>query len=186
MKSHLPIEIWRDQLEKNPGVKLIQTIRNPRDTLASYYNFYCMNEAFGAFKGSWEDFFQMAKDKTLFGDYFEFHAEWYPYMRNRKNSLILFFEEMKSDLRGTVKKIAAFLDCKLSAKVLDIIVERTTFQNMSKDPMLIPKFTNFRKDFARRGEVGNWKEYFSKEQIEFVDRKCKDILNPIGLDFEYE
>ncbi len=185
MRSHMYLETWKNELEKNPDVKLIQTIRNPRDTLLSYYKFYCMNEALGAYNGTWDEFFEMVRDQKV-TDYFEFHAEWYPYIKKRNNSLVVFYEEMKADLRGTVEKIAEFLGHNLSKKVLDIIVQKTTFENMAKDQMLTPQMAHFRKNFARQGEVGNWKKYFNKDQIEYVDKKCGEMLDPVGLHFEYE
>ena len=38
MKTHLPFPLWKKQLEKHPDLKVIQTLRNPKDTLVSYYH----------------------------------------------------------------------------------------------------------------------------------------------------
>ena len=39
--------------------------------------------------------------------------------------------------------------------------------------------------FIRKGVVGDWKNYFSKEQSDFVDSLCADLAER-GLTFEFE
>ena len=113
--------------------------------------------------------------------------EWYNYNKTRQNSLILNFEDMKSDLRGTVKKIASFLNKNLSEKTIDMITQRTTFANMSKDPKLSMESLPFlRKEFMGKGKVGSWKKWFNQEQIDYVDKRCMESFDPIGLKFNYE
>ena len=186
----MPLRYFKEQLDENPDMKIIQVTRNPRDTLVSYYKFYCMNEQLGAFIGTWADFFDLIKAKELAGgDYFDHQAEWYSYNKARKNSLILNFESMKLDLKGHVLKLSDFLGKKISDKVLETIVQRTTYSNMVKDSMLNPMPENipfFRKDFMRGGKIGSWKDCFTKEQIEFIDEKSEKILKPVGLTFNYE
>ena len=36
IKTHLPASVWEDNLQKNPNVKIINVIRNPKDTFVSY------------------------------------------------------------------------------------------------------------------------------------------------------
>ena len=38
LKSHLPYPLWKNSIQKHPELKIIQTIRNPKDTLVSYYH----------------------------------------------------------------------------------------------------------------------------------------------------
>ncbi len=116
-----------------------------------------------------------------------FQVEWYNFNKTRENSLILYFENMKSDLLGTVKKIATFLGKNLSEKVINIITQRTTFENMRKDPKLSLEGTpGIRQEFMNKGVVGNWKTWLNQEHIDFIDQKCREYFNPIGLEFTYE
>ena len=91
-----------------------------------------------------------------------------------------------------MKKIADFLGIRVSDKVIDIITKRTTFENMKKDTKLMPPvakknpFSSGRSEFMRKGKAGDWKEYFSKDQEEFIDKKCKEIVSPLGIEFTYE
>ena len=40
--------------------------------------------------------------------------------------------------------------------------------------------------FQRKGTVGGWTEYFSKEQSEYLEQKVQEKLVGSGLSFEYE
>ena len=190
MKTHLPCEIWKGKLEKNPNLKIIQTVRNPKDTLVSYYH-HCRNEShLGRFNGTWDQFFEVFKKKQLpWGDYFDDITECFKFFKTRENILVLPYEEMKKDQRGYVIKITKFLWYdNLSDHVIDLIVEKSKAQNMKKqvNPMF-KKDSVWRKDgdFIRKATVGDWANYFSKEQNEYIDAKCKEHLKPLGLTFDY-
>ena len=190
IKSYLPYELWKTQLEKHPDLKVIQILRNPRDALVSYYHFGRSEGHFGAFNGTWDQFFELYQQKRLpFGDFFQISADWYKFNSGRKNSLILRYEEMKKNPKQHVSKIVEFLGYELKDETVDEIVEQSTFKQMSK--MFAPiqeknaAWNPKRSNFIRKGEVGDWVNYFSKEQREYVDAKCKEYLEPLGLNFEY-
>ena len=189
MQTHLPYKLWRAQLEKYSNVKLVQTIRNPKDTLVSYYHHMRNEGVLGAFNGTWDQYFQLFKERKLpYGDYFEHMADWLNFLKERNNTLILRYEEMKKDHRGHVMKIAKFLGQDISDKIADVIVQKSTVQNMSKEINSVVKgLTTWNKDgnFIRKGQIGDWVNYFSKEQSEFVDAKCEEYLKPLGITFDY-
>ena len=186
MKTHLPYVLWKQQLEKHPNIKVIQTMRNPKDTLVSAYHHCRCDGQMGAFHGTWDQYFEMFKENKLaYGDYFEHTANWYKFNKDRKESLILVYEDMKKTHRDHVIKIAKFLGYDLSDKVTDIIVKRTTFKDMSKTVKDYPGWKSERSSFIRKGEVGDWVNYFSEEQSKYIDAKCEKYFEPLGLKFEY-
>ena len=189
MKTHLPYQLWEKQLQKYPNLKVIQTIRNPKDSLVSFYHHMRSDTQLGAFNGSWDQYFELFKQKRLpWGDYFQHNADWYKFNNGRKESLVLKYEEMKKDHRGHVIKIAKFFGCDLSDKVIDIIVEKSTFKTMAKNINSAmegrPGWKSDRSALLRKGEVGDWVNYFSKEQSEYVEAKSKEYLEPVGLKFD--
>ena len=191
IKSHLPLSYWKEALDNSPETKVIQTIRNTKDTLVSYYHFYRMNMSLGCFSGTWDDFFEMVEnDQIFFGDPCKSMAEWYTYNTTRENSAVFVYEDMIKDLRSNVKKLADFLGRDVSENVLDVITEKTTFSNMCNDPNLditgIPTFKQEISKFLRKGKVGDWKEYFNEKQNEFIETKIRRFFEPIGLRFDYE
>ncbi len=190
LKTHLPLSYWKDALEKSPKTKVITTIRNPKDTLVSFFHFYRMNRMIGGFHGTWDQFFGMVKDNcVLYGNYFKHTSEWYSFNRSRENSLVLVYEELKNDLRTNVQKLAEFLGRKFPDEIIDKIAERSTFESVVKNPNLTkrgPHIMTERGTFFRKGQVGDWKNYFNEEQNAFVDNKTKEYFGPIGLKFQYE
>ncbi len=191
IKTHLPLDLLKENIDKLPNMKIIQTIRNPKDTLISMYHMVRMVKNLGSFRGTWDDFFSMFKAGNFPGsDMFEFTVDWYNYNKNRENSLVLIYEEMKEDLRSHVVKIASFLGRDLSDKVIDYITEKTTFQNMAKDPKYnredVPVFDKSKSKFLRKGTVGDWVEYMSDEQSAYVDVKYKEVFVPAGLQLKFQ
>ena len=193
IKTHLPVSVWKDNLEKNPKVKIINVIRNPKDTLLSWYHHYTFDPAVGCFTGSWNDFFKLAKEgRVCWGDVFDHYVGWYNYLKNRDNSLVLKYEDMKKDLKGSVEKIASFLNYDLSPDAVDLIVHKATFKNMKKDPKLNYsggvelEEDDTSKVLLRKGTVGDWANYYTKEESDFIDAKCKQLLEPLGLNFEFK
>ncbi len=191
MKTHLPLKFYKKQLDAYPATKVVQITRNPKDTLVSFYHFYRMNKGLGHFKGTFSDFFAMFERKELvFGDLFEHTAEWYKYLKDRDNSLILVYEDMKRDLKGNISKICKFLGRDLPEHVIDLIVTKTTFDNMSKDKALNQSyhehFDKKKSTFLRKGKVGDWVEYFNEEESKIFDQKSKEFFEPLGLNYEYQ
>ena len=190
MKSHLPYSHWKEQLDKYPKMRVIQTIRNPKDTLVSLFHHMSNDNTVGGFNGTWDQFFdELFKEKKLpFGNFFEGIEAWVKFFQKRDNTLIMRYEEMKKDHRGHVLKIAQFLGCDISDKVADLVVEKSSFQNMSKKiNSALNESKTWKKGgkFVRKGEVGDWVNYFSDEQSKYIDEQCKEYLEPLGLTFEY-
>ena len=190
MKSHLPYSShWKIQLDKHPNMRVMHIMRNPKDTLVSFYHHMRNERLFGGFNGTWDQYFDLFKEKRLpWGDYFEVTADWLKFFKDRKNTLVLKYEEMKKDHRGHVLKIADFLGFHLSDKVVDLIVEKSSFKNMSQEinSMLkdVPTWNQGGK-FIRKGEIGDFLNFFSEQQSQYIDRKFKEYLEPLGLTFEY-
>ncbi len=192
IKTHMPLRYFKETLEKNPDIRVLQIIRNPKDTLVSYFHHYRRARGLGHFIGTWDDFFNLStSNKTIFGDLFEHTKEWYLFNKTRQNSLIVFFEDLKRNLKENVAKIAAFLGKPLSDKVLNKIVEMVTFDNMNANPKLnmeseTNRFSGMKgQKFMRKGKVGDWVEQFSKEQSEKIDEKVKECFDPIGLKLDF-
>ena len=40
--------------------------------------------------------------------------------------------------------------------------------------------------FMRKGEIGDWKNYFTEEMNRRMDEAIEKYLKPIGLEFQYE
>lgn len=133
-----------------------------------------------------------------FGNYFDHLMSWYSH-RNEPNVMFITYEELKSNTRGSILKVAEFLGeqyvkkLKNDPEVLEIIVQKTNFENMkqlnmnkkevqmefasSKQPTEVAELVAQLKDpeihvFVRKGCVGEWRNFFSEKQIE----RMKEII----------
>ena len=75
---------------------------------------------------------------------------------------------MKHDLAAQIHRMGAFLGKDLSPQAVAAIAEYGTFERMSANPFT-NREGNLRIDFSivhpmRKGEVGDWKNYFTTEQ----------------------
>ncbi|XP_038065186.1 sulfotransferase 1C2-like [Patiria miniata] len=190
IKSHLPGQLLPPQMwTKKP--KIVYVMRNPKDLVVSFFYFTRMMdrsqqkqaETFG-------DFFDQALEgKTMYGPWWE-HYLYFWRKRHEPNILLLWFEDMKRDLRGIVEQISQFLGKNLSAERLDAITEHCTFANMKKNPMANPdtlienaggQDTGEKASFMRKGKVGDWRSHFTVAQNEAMDALIKEKLHGTGL-----
>ena len=191
MKSHYPASIFQSQIETG-HCKFIVILRNIKDVLASYYHFYQANAVFGFFTGSFDEFFELFRKKRLcYGDWLDHSVGWWKY-RDNKNVLFLTYEAMKKDVVAEIKKIAIFCGQSLTSEEIDFIVKKTEFNKMKKDPMahytlsMTPdSHDSSISPLLRKGEVGDWKNYFNEEMNEFIDEHYISPLKAEGVQLDY-
>ncbi len=189
MKTRLPASFFRMQVESG-NTKAIAILRNPKDVLVSQFNFYRMNRGY-KFDKSWDYFFDMFRAKHLFwGDWFDHVLSWWS-LKDQSNVHIVFYEDMKRNLRAEVTKMAAFTGRHVTEDQLDKITEHCQFESMRDNPATNFSVARYIYDFSkapfmRSGTVGGWKDYFTQEQSDFIDQMCQERLHPYGLHFRFE
>ena len=108
-RCHLPFSFMRRQVVDDKA-RFIIVMRNPKDTLVSFYHFYRSSSPFGKFPGTWDEFFEIMKQKRLsFGDVIDHYQGWWE-QRHLSNVLIVKYEDMKKDLCGAIRQVAKFCD----------------------------------------------------------------------------
>ena len=85
-----------------------------------------------------------------------------------------------------MEKIAKFIGREISPETRDLIVQQTSFGAMK-----CSEHTNFRwfegmkgDGFIRKGQVGEWKKYFTDEQNELFDKVFKERMEGTGIAFD--
>ena len=138
--------------------KIVVVIRNPKDTLLSYYHFYQMHAGFGLFKGSWGDFFELYKNKGLsYGDWLKFYKSYWEH-RSKSNVIFLAYEDMKRDVKSCIKQLASFIDVPCTEADVEEISRLVDFQHMKQNISVNRKTSKIMhkdKDFIRKGKVGS-------------------------------
>ena len=188
--THMPFRLVKRQVLEDK-VKVIVLMRNPKDTLVSFFEFHRMNQQLGSFSGSWHQFFELFKRRPLMGDVIDHCVEWWK-VRDLENVMIVRYEEMKKDLDAVVRKVAKFLGCELEDNCLQKIVHLTGFKEMRTNPRVNgvgnqkAGLYDFEKaTFLRKGVVGDWVNYFSEEESHYIQTKCDEKCAPHGLTFEW-
>ena len=99
------------------------------------------------------------------------------------------YEDMKRDLLSEVNKIVKFIGFNLDSETVSDITSKTTFEAMKDDPLANYSWSKFRQQnqtpFIRKGEVGDWKNYFSEEQSKRVDAIYEARCKPVGLELDF-
>ncbi|XP_054725391.1 luciferin sulfotransferase isoform X1 [Anastrepha obliqua] len=200
-RSHLTLDLLPRGFE-TVKPKIIYTARNPKDLCVSFY-YYC--KLVHGLKGPFDDFLDLFLDeRSPMGSYWN-HVLPFWHRRNEPNILFLKYEDMKRDLPKIVRRCAEFLDIdyQLTDEDLTRICEHLKFDKMQMNPAvnLEPLLKNVadgqnnnsenvnngeRSKFIRKGEIGDWRNYFSTDATkrfdEWIERNCKGS----ELVFEYQ
>ena len=173
-ETHVLFETARKLVEDKK--KVIVGIRNPKDTLVSWYHFCRMNKVMGLFPGNWSQFMTLYKaGKIPYGDYFDNVLSWWN-ERHRENILVVFYEDVKHQPFSTIKNISAFLGKDYSDSDIQRVVDWTAFSNIKNQPM--SNYTKGRiatilkpeiSPYMRKGTPGDWKNYFRNEDNIYID-----------------
>ena len=159
-----------------------------QDSLVSFFHFYRAMKVFNYRDGEWDHFFERYKRKQLFcGDWFDFNMSWWKH-KDDPNFLFLTYEDMKHDIYSVIAKLCDFLDKPLGEELVHKIVAHTSFDQMKNNKMANYEFCKTMDQsvskFVRKGQIGDWVNYFSDEQAAFVDEQLLEKLQDTGLSFQ--
>lgn len=114
--------------------------------------------------------------------------------RKHPNLLFLFFEDLKKDLRGSLKRVADFLGKTPSEDQLDQLADHLHFRNIKNNPwvnwewLTKSKWSSGdpNKRFMRKGQTGDWKNHFTPEMDEKMSAWMKREMEGTDLSFVLE
>ncbi|XP_056343848.1 sulfotransferase 6B1-like [Oenanthe melanoleuca] len=177
--ENLPTSIFRNK------VKILLLVRNPKDVATSFFHF---SNGLGIFPSydTWDDFFtDFMSKKVAWGSYFEYLYEWNKYI-DKENIMTITYEELKENCALGVKNIAAFFRIPLTEEELQLVVERSSFQSMKKN--LEKTHRTISNILFRKGGVSDWKNLFSEEQNEKMDKVFEEQVagTKLGKKLKYD
>ncbi|XP_037786896.1 sulfotransferase 1C4-like isoform X2 [Penaeus monodon] len=191
MKTHLPFSLISPDVMEH--AKVVYVARNPKDTMVSYLHHHRLFRE-QEFVGSLESFVDyFVKDDLVYGPYW-LHLKEAWQRRDHPNLHFVFYEDLKADIKGELKKLDAFLGTGLSEDQLANVAKYTSFgemkareeKNLDKDYMNNDAFVNQdvrKKDggFFRQGKAGDWKNKLTPELVgkmeDWISQKCDFGIN---------
>ncbi|KAI3471016.1 hypothetical protein Pfo_027679 [Paulownia fortunei] len=174
LHTHLPYAVLPDSI-KNSGCKVVYIARNPKDTLISMWHF------FNSILRPNHDPFPIEKAVDCFcsgvhqyGSFFDHVVEYWQESQKRPHKILfLKYEELKSDPKGQVSKIAEFLGGHLQMR------RKLKNLEVNKSGSILLNVPN--SSYFRKGEVGDWKNYLTPEMEEQINQTSRIKLEPFGL-----
>jgi hypothetical protein len=178
-----------DLLPYSPEARYIAVIRDPKDVFVSNY-FFVRDGVYGKAMPSTDTWYRLYLSKNfLLGGSWAVNAAGYWAERHKPNVLVVSFKSMKRDLRGTVLKVAQFLNIDASDALIDEVCSLSAFAHMKAidHKFHIGKLVPWREAGAmmRKGNQGGSAELLSGEQQREMDRHFMAELRELGSDFPY-
>ncbi|KAK6115306.1 hypothetical protein DH2020_007575 [Rehmannia glutinosa] len=186
LHAHLPYVVLPNSI-KNSASKIVYITRNPKDTLISMWQFfnslYRPNQDPFPIEKAFDCF---CSGVHQFGPFFEHVVEyWQESQKWPQKILFMKYEELKSDPKGQVSKIAEFLGRPFAdEKEVDAVLWRCSLGRLknlevNKSENILNDVPN--KSLFRKGEVGDWKNYLTPEMEEQINQICRIKLEHFGL-----
>ncbi|XP_052065374.1 sulfotransferase 1A1-like [Mytilus californianus] len=177
--SSLPRDILT---QKN---KVVFVNRNPKDVAVSLYHF-CRHTI--NYEGSWNDFLQLFMSEggmVYAGPWHKYMMDWDNVIRNNSklDVLVVNYEDLKMNPLKEIERLAEYLDIKNSTDFYSQVADRCRFNQLKDDY----KNRNhpFREVIFRKGDVGDWKNWFTVAQNEEFDKHLTEKLTNSSWTFKY-
>lgn len=187
LKTHLPV----DALVFSPQAKYIYIGRDGRDVLWSLYNhhvnanatFYdLVNNTPGLVgpplappSGSVREYFLdwLENDGYPFWSLWENMRSWWQ-VRHLPNVLMVHYAQLKQDLPGQMRRIAAFLETPIDESRWEAIVEHCTFDYMKRNAEQVAPlggmiFEGGAQTFINKGTNGRWRDTLTDADIRWYE-----------------
>jgi len=194
IKTHLPV----DALVFSPRAKYLYVGRDGRDAVWSLYNhhananehFYeALNNAPGRVgppieppPDSIPDYFRrwLEEDGYPFWSFWENMRSWWA-VRDLPNVKLVHFNELKKDLPGSIRAIAAFLDIPIDEAKFPAIVAHCSFDYMKSHaeqvtPLGGALWNGGAKTFINKGTNGRWRDMLTADDIARYEAKVRAEL----------
>lgn len=162
-----------------PDAKIIHLVRDGRDVLTSGTFDWLLKDAEGTDRHAFyfnpipgmrlERFFDAQVIKKWSANW----CETIDVFDATPPDLRVSYEEMKSDMSQTLRRVFETLDVDTSESISDSCAEQTTFERLSGRPPGQEEPTSK----ARKGIVGDWKNYFTLPDGELFDALAGEQMN---------
>jgi len=195
LKTHLPV----DALVFSPKAKYVYIARDGRDVAWSCYNHhYHLNDIlYDGLKSlpylgpHWER--PRTNDvREYYLDWFNGKGPWWPFWENIRtwwdirelpNVYFVHYQNLKDDMEGQMRKMAAFLDYEIDESKWELMVKHCSFDYMKHNaPLSTPLggaiFDGGAEVFINKGVNGRWSDTLTQEDNEAYEARALEELGP--------
>lgn len=172
---HLPKDF------KNRKCKILYMLRNPKDVAVSFYNHHVKVLEY-EYSGSWEHYLtRYLKGDIDYGSWFDYILDWEKVMEDNPEYPIhtLHYENMKQDSISEILRLAKFLEVEASEDLVKAIDDLCSFDKMKKEKNKhedLNEWKDKEPGMYRKGQVGDWKNWFTVGQSDMFDDYYKDRM----------
>ncbi|KAK4726790.1 hypothetical protein R3W88_031707 [Solanum pinnatisectum] len=194
LATHVPFASLPKSVQ-NSETKLVYLCRNPRDTFISMRHFSNNLRLDHKDTNSIEEMFDFfCKGLSIYGPFWDHVLDyWKQSIENPNRVLFLMYEEMKEKPKVQLNRLTEFLECQFSieeenCEVVDEILKMCSFENLSNLEVNTNEKLSTRegnKMFFRKGEIGDWKNYFTVEMSEKLNHITEQKFDGSRLKFLY-
>ncbi|KAL0792982.1 hypothetical protein Bca101_064359 [Brassica carinata] len=189
--THMPLQAMHETLKQSP-CKIVYVCRNVKDTLVSWWLFGSAILKTEPTRSYLESQFESFCNGTIYYGPFWEHllSYWRRSLEDPKHVLFMRYEEMKSEPRDQIKRLADFLGCPFTKQeedsgVVDEVLDLCSLGNLrSLEVNKMGKRNDVNhKFYFRKGEVGDSKNYLTPEMENKIDMIVQEKLQGSGLKF---
>ncbi|XP_053376632.1 sulfotransferase 1B1-like [Mercenaria mercenaria] len=168
---------------KAKQIKTVLCLRNPKDTAVSFYNHMKGFKAYD-YDGKWEDWLPVYLQGNLeYMKYSDYLLEWQRELLNGPGFPlhIMFYEDLKMNGREELDKLLKFLDIQLDEQLKNDITDMCGFKKMTEDKAETYEYSKPGFKFFRKGQVGDWRNWFTVAQNEMFDKIWENVTKGLEM-----
>ncbi|PON99287.1 Sulfotransferase domain containing protein [Trema orientale] len=191
--THTPFESLPPSF-KSSNCKIVYICRNPMDTFVSLWHFVSKFESETELAPIQECFDKFCRGVHVFGPFWDhILGYWKASLETPHKVLFIKYEDVKNDVVFYIKHIAEFLGFPFSEEeerqgLIKEIAEVCSFEKMKNLKVNIDGKHHSgkpNKNLFRKGEVGDWKNYFTPSMIERMEKLIHDKFKNSNLVFNF-
>jgi hypothetical protein len=169
--------------------RYIAVVRDPKDVFVSLYLFVRENLP-GRATPSMSAFYRAFLEGNSMTGSWAVNAAGYWAQRHRPNVLVVSFASMKQDVEATVRRVAGFLEIRVTDEVIQELCRKFSFDYMKT---IDERFAPYRGAawrsktlMLRAGKQGGWSSLLTSEQQREMDATFNAELQSLGSDLPYD